>query len=310
MNNLIPADKFEACAICGRTKNDIRNSYPRRVDGAYYLEKFRNHLAASHGIGLPEYCEFRLGINWPRCPVTGECVGCRIGGKGLSLATYKKGAGVTQEMSSAFAASCERQRQARKGEGNPMFGKTPWNSGLAADDPYRAKMASLRQGIKEGPETSEKHRRNRAASMVKARHAVPHSQETKDLLRRRTAQMHKAGKLNRQTSIHLEIKGCLLRSGVPFAEEYCLEYYSIDFAIPEKKIAIEADGDYYHVNPALYPKGPRDAIQRRNAGNDAAKNAYLERHGWTIKRYWESDILSPGFEVKLKRDLVELGVLI
>jgi DNA mismatch endonuclease (patch repair protein) len=76
-------------------------------------------------------------------------------------------------------------------------------------------------------------------------------------------------------------------------EEIFLEHvdgrFSIDIAIPKFKIAIEVDGDFFHVNEALGFKLSHP-IQERTVKNDIRKNSYLEKLGWTVLRFWVSDI--------------------
>jgi len=78
------------CVICGCTKNEIAKVHKGRANGPYYLNKFCRHLAASHAITLQYYCEFHVGMRWPRCPVTGSAVGYKADGKCFRLATYKR----------------------------------------------------------------------------------------------------------------------------------------------------------------------------------------------------------------------------
>lgn len=53
--------------------------------------------------------------------------------------------------------------------------------------------------------------------------------------------------------------------------EYALDIYNIDFAIPEKKIAIEIDGGNWHGSP-------------RKQRGDKGKEVLLRRRGWTLIR--------------------------
>ncbi len=113
------------------------------------------------------------------------------------------------------------------------------------------------------------------------------------------------------TSIHLKMRSYLATLALTEApaEEHQEVYYSIDFAFPEHKVAIECDGDYFHINPAFYPNGPKDAIQRRNEGRDKAKNTFLRNRGWTVIRVWECDINAGTFKDTLLCKLKESGLL-
>lgn len=307
--NMLPASRFQSCAICGCTRDEIARVHKGRANGPFYLNKFCRHLAESHGIALQYYCEFHLGVPWPRCPVTGIAVGYKADGKGLHLSTYKRGVGITKAMSPAFRAACERQSVARCGPGNPMFGRPAWNRGLPRNHPYRAAMATRRRGVVEAESTRIKHRRNRASHPLKARHTTPHTPMTKEKIAQHTARMFGSGAFRRESSAHRNMRGVLDSLGAVYEEEYCIGRYSGDFAFPEKRVVLEVDGDFFHTNPQLYPEGPKCWTQRRNAANDRKKNAYLRKAGWTVLRRWESDINSGGFAARLKADLVQLSIL-
>jgi very-short-patch-repair endonuclease len=306
---IIPFEQFAFCAICGATKAAIMVRFRGRLGGRYYLDKFCRHVAVEHGLTLKDYCRGCLGIVWPQCPVTREEVGYAATGTGVVLRTYKRFAGVTAAMSARVTAAALRARQTRRGSGNPMFGKVAWNRDLPPEHPYLAKMAARRRGVVEGPETRSKQRENRQRHPLKARHTTPHTPETKRRISMHTVSMHTRRAFGRESSVHLAMRAALCSLELEFKEEYPAKFYSIDFAFPVAKVAIEADGDFFHTNPLLYPSGPMCAIQRRSARNDAAKNSYLRRRNWTVLRYWESDILAPGFIAKLRADLVRVSVL-
>lgn len=305
----IPIALFGRCVLCGALRREITNSYPGRANGAYYLHKFCRHLVSVHELDLRAYCELHLHIEWPRCPVSGVPVGFRLCGHGVRLAKYKKGVGITKSMSPAFAESCERASVARKGSGNPMWQKEPWNKGLPLDGPYCQYMAGLKRGVVYGPQTRLKHRRNRATHPRKARHVTPHTEETKAKIRLRTAAMHERRAFGGGSSIERMVGEMLDSLGAKFISQYRIAFYTVDIAFPDKRLALELDGDFFHVNPAYYPDGPQCAIQQRNAINDAAKDSYLKNRGWQVVRYWESAIRSPEFVQRLKADLVKLSVL-
>lgn len=78
-----------------------------------------------------------------------------------------------------------------------------------------------------------------------------------------------------------------------------------DFYIPNKKIIIETDGDFYHCNPNTSHEIPKYKIQKKNIINDKRKNTWCKNHGIKILRYWEKDINErPELVIQeLKREL-------
>lgn len=116
---------------------------------------------------------------------------------------------------------------------------------------------------------------------------------------------------NERSSI--EVKMSQFLTALPLTEtpvqQHQIGNFIVDFAFPSAKIAIECDGDYFHINPQFYPDGPKDAIQRRNAGRDRAKNTFLHNRGWIVLRFWECDINAGSFKERLLCELRRLGLL-
>lgn len=90
--------------------------------------------------------------------------------------------------------------------------------------------------------------------------------------------------------------------------EYVLERYTIDIAIPDLKIALEVDGDYWHSNKNLGFK-PNNPLLEKNIINDKNKTIFLEEKGWKLIRVWESDINSNTDNV-LKQIIGEINARI
>lgn len=305
---------FNICLIDNLSMSDICKKYTsadiNKKSGVYKLNKFAYHLLFVHGISLKDYCKQYLKVEWPLCPAKKVEVGFRITGEGVLIRQFSQG-GVNKETCPAFARGCEKLSRERMGENNPMYGKETWNKGLGLEDERIRRIAEARTGLKMSEESKEKMRQRRKESPLKARHTTPHSSETVEKLRVNTARLWAEGVFSKTTSIHLKMREFLssLNLVEKPVEEFQDKYYSIDFALPERKIAIECDGDYYHVNPAFFPDGPKDAIQRRNFGRDKAKNTFLTNRGWTILRFWECEINSGIFKEKLICRLKELNLL-
>ena len=61
---------------------------------------------------------------------------------------------------------------------------------------------------------------------------------------------------------------------IHFIPECQIGRYSIDFAILEQRIAIEADGDFWHTDPR----------------KDARRDSFLKKHGWATIRIKEFEV--------------------
>jgi len=105
-----------------------------------------------------------------------------------------------------------------------------------------------------------------------------HSDETKALLRKLTIRQLKDNHLKQGTSIELIVKNLLDVLKIDYEFQYNFnDKFLCDFAIVDKKIIIECDGDYWH-------------NREDNKKRDKAKNAYITKCGWQMVRFWEHDI--------------------
>lgn len=294
LTRLIPAHIFDVCEIDGLTKSEIIAKYSGRANGAYYLSKFQKHLE-SQGTSFQKYCKDFFGFEWPKCPGTGKNVGFKIGGTGLVLKEFAKG-GVNARVCPNFKSACDKMRADRRGESNPMFGKKPWNF---------EKKYELPRGRRLTEEHKQKLKERRAASPLKARHTTKHSAATIERLRKSTANLWASGRFNRKTSI--EIRMAQFLSGSRWASEYVEQYqfafFVFDFALPERKIAIECQGTYFHVDPRIYKGRVLTEMQKRNLVRDARKKAYASKAGWRVIEVWETEINDGSFEEFLTCEL-------
>lgn len=71
-----------------------------------------------------------------------------------------------------------------------------------------------------------------------------------------------------------------------FKAESIGRYY--DFYLPEHRILIEIDGDYYHSYGLVYEQ--MNAMQKRNKRVDDIKNHWAAINGIPLMRIWEHDI--------------------
>ena len=82
----------------------------------------------------------------------------------------------------------------------------------------------------------------------------------------------------RRTSIEIKMADELSARGIEYIEQHNLgDKFALDFFLPKYGIVIECDGDYWHRLPK--------AIAR-----DKSKNAYVKACGYSIYRFWESEI--------------------
>jgi len=294
-------------------KAHIIEMYPTRAHGAYYIDKFILHLKTDCDLSLKDYLKKFHDFNWPKCKVKDTDLGYKVSGKGVTVSLFAKGA-VNKENCPSFKKGCEKLSKDRMGENNPMYGKESWNKGLDKSDERVRKVADKRRGQKTSEATKKKQSEAGKKREVHGHTGHKHSDETKKKLRENTARLWSEGRFKRESSIHVkmrdflaEIKEDLVQA---IEEEYQFVYYSFDFAFPEVKVAIECQGSYFHIDPRIYPNGPKTATQRRNFGRDKAKKKFcVDRHGWKIIEIWEPEINDGSFKEDLKCKLLELNII-
>jgi very-short-patch-repair endonuclease/endogenous inhibitor of DNA gyrase (YacG/DUF329 family) len=79
-----------------------------------------------------------------------------------------------------------------------------------------------------------------------------------------------------ETSLEASVRTALSAMLIDFVQEAAIGRYSVDFLLPQRRVALEVDGAYWH----------------QDANRDARKDRYLTRHGWQVIRITEANIES------------------
>ena len=87
----------------------------------------------------------------------------------------------------------------------------------------------------------------------------------------------KKARENSPTKIERSIAHELKKRKIKFCQEYAMTGWTIDFAFPDQKLAVEADGVYWH--------SLKNVIEK-----DKRKDKDLKRRGWTILHFREDEI--------------------
>lgn len=85
----------------------------------------------------------------------------------------------------------------------------------------------------------------------------------------------------------------LKNNGIEFFEQKKIKYnernyYVVDFLIKNTKIIVEANGDYWHGNPKLYPE--LNNLQKKWKATEEIRSKKLTELGYTIFVLWEHDL--------------------
>jgi len=85
-------------------------------------------------------------------------------------------------------------------------------------------------------------------------------------------QSEKSPALQKATNIENQFRYALLRKGLNFIEQANIGPWSCDFFLPEHKLVIEADGEYWHSIPKTMMK-------------DRRKDLWLRSHGYSVLHF-------------------------
>jgi DNA mismatch endonuclease (patch repair protein) len=109
---------------------------------------------------------------------------------------------------------------------------------------------------------------------------------------------------NEDTSIEQILQSELKKKGILFQTHYPVKGLP-DIVIPEKKIAVFADGCYWHGCPIC----GRGISNKKE--NDLMVNSELESQGWSVLRFWEHEIRTnlEGCVDKILECAEKLGIL-
>ena len=283
-HTMIHESDWHTCKICQMNIKELAKKYGG--NGVYYSSVFTKHLEIDHQLTLEEYFADIIPICCDECKKP-----MKINKKLKLYRACGRSPGQKKWSEEAEATRC--------GENNPMFGKKPWNLGLDVTHPT-IKIISEKMSNREiGIDTKNKMSISAKARTIHGHTGCKHSEETKAILRTKTIQNIKDGKFKQtKTKPHIAMQSILDDLKIVYNEEYRIDCWLFDFYLVDLNILIEVDGDYFHSNPKIYPNGPMTKTQKINHYRDLKKNSFVKQNDLTLYRYWESDILNNGDNIK------------
>ncbi|MFA5037902.1 MAG: DUF559 domain-containing protein [Candidatus Izemoplasmatales bacterium] len=101
------------------------------------------------------------------------------------------------------------------------------------------------------------------------------------------------------------VQGILVKNKLDFVSQYNVDYLMIvDFYIPQYKIMIFVDGDYWHCHSRFNYKDDQiihhGLTKREINDKDSTQENYLKWKGYQVLRFWEYDIKNKIHEVESK----------
>ena len=80
------------------------------------------------------------------------------------------------------------------------------------------------------------------------------------------------------------------RLGLSYIKQFPLQGFFYDFYIPDQRLIIEVQGDYFHSSPLKYKKTEWNTMQKKNHKRDKIKMSVALGHGYRIIYIWEGDL--------------------
>jgi len=156
------------------------------------------------------------------------------------------------------------------------------------DDLSSIGKKALRKWRKNNPEKHKEFQENE--EFVENQGKASNLPHTKEIARKGARAAHESVR-HEKTSIEKRIEEMLNEINVDYKDQHivCREeggmLTAIDFALPNRKIAVYADGNYWHD----YPEGTERDKEIANR---------LEKRGWKVIRFWETEIKENPEETK------------
>lgn len=97
----------------------------------------------------------------------------------------------------------------------------------------------------------------------------------------------------KDTSIEVKLRSELSKKNLlnHFKENIAIKNICRPDLVSHKfKLAVFCDGDFWHVNPRFYNGKILTKVQEANLKRDRRQNDLLQKSGWKVLRFWESDI--------------------
>lgn len=136
-----------------------------------------------------------------------------------------------------------------------------------------------------GVPKSEEHKRNSRIAIKKAWE----DPELRERQRYNRVKYMQENQIKKHSSLERDFMKLLDGLQLDYTYQCNLFGFVWDFQIGKTKLLVEVDGDFWHANPDKWPIPIYDS-QKQTLSNDRRKNKAAENGGYTLLRFWESDI--------------------
>lgn len=93
-----------------------------------------------------------------------------------------------------------------------------------------------------------------------------------------------------ETSIEKIFKDFLIANNIEYKEQKNIRYLNYDFYLPKYNLYVEIQGSYWHCDPRIYTKGPKNKIQRIEVEKNKTKIRIAEESKVNLLCLWQPDL--------------------
>jgi len=186
---------------------------------------------------------------------------------------------------------------------------TQWNKGVTMEESYGKERAEqMKRSISQNTERSKKI----SDSLIGKKKSKEHIRKiTEDRRKYWSNENHKMQQRDKRMQYiiknGLQVRSKLEKVFMEIMDSAGIKYYDqfyvaeipalYDFKIKGKNILIEVDGDFWHCKPGTQFEIPKYDAQKSNMITDQIKNEWAKANGYTLFRFWESDIQNNRLQV-------------
>jgi len=102
------------------------------------------------------------------------------------------------------------------------------------------------------------------------------------------------------TKPELQTKYILELMKLRYVQQFPLDGFIYDFILPDQRILIEVNGDFWHSSPLKYKKAILSVTQKKNHARDKRSLSVALKHGYRIIYIWEGDLKNKARKVKAR----------
>jgi very-short-patch-repair endonuclease len=281
------------CPRCGQEYPSY-NSLSKHTRVAY---KLSGEMLYREYHGIKEIPTCKCGCGTPTKWRIDRGYGEYIGGHNsrtsnpMSGKTHSENAkqNISQKRKEKFANGEYEIWQYKKGKQYEAARKRIGERSRKENNPARARKIS---NALKGKARTHEHQQKLNASIKKTWQSV----ELKEKQRENILNRFFEKKQNNPTALEITFGNLLEVLKLKHQFQYIVDNRTYDFYLNDFNILIEVDGDFHHCNPKKY-KEPIYESQLVTIKNDALKNQIAKDHGFTLLRFWETDINERPFWV-------------